>query len=218
MKTIIITFIVFLFVILQYSCKDNTTEPEIPYDDDDISEVVAHKPNIYIYPNQTLTLSVKAIFPNGGAILESIPHYQESWDITVTPNGKINNTFDYLFYECKMPDLTQKTYGWLIAKSDLKEFFINNMTQSGFNQNEINDFIEYWIPILTESKYYEIYPQYKSTIDEMVEIKYSVEPLSFYRLFYVIKGRKDNQVELLPPSIESAKREKYFVVEWGVIL
>jgi hypothetical protein len=49
-------------------------------------------------------------------------------------------------------------------------------------------------------------------------IKYSVEPKSFYRLFYVIKGRDDDQLELLNPSIEKAKREKYFAVEWGVIL
>lgn len=198
----------------QYSTNG---ESEIPCDDD-TSRIVAYKPNIYIYPNEEIRLIVKVDFPLGGKVIESIPQYKDSWDITVDQNGKINDTYDYLFYECEMPNLTQKVYGWIIEKSELEEFFISNMTQSGFNQKETNDFIEYWIPMLTESKYYEIYPQYKSTLDKMVVIKYSVEPKSFYRLFYVIKGRDDDQLELLNPSIEKAKREKYFAVEWGVIL
>ena len=56
-----------------------------------------------------------------------------------------------------MPDLAQKEYGWVIETSNLQEFFRNNMKTSGFSQKEIKDFIEYWIPILTEHKYYEIY-------------------------------------------------------------
>ena len=217
MKSILFILFVLAICFSHYSCKDNTTEPEIPCDDD-TSYVVPLRPNIYIYPNEEIRLIVKVDFPSGGKVIESIPQYKDFWDITVDQNGKINDTYDYLFYECEMPNLTQKVYGWIIEKSELEEFFINNMTQSGFNQKETNDFIEYWIPMLTESKYYEIYPQYKSTLDKMVVIKYSVEPKSFYRLFYVIKGRDDDQLELLNPSIEKAKREKYFAVEWGVIL
>ncbi len=221
MKKLLLFVLLFLILFISHGCENNPTKPEdnTPNPDNDYdSTVTAYKPNIYIYPNETLSLSVEVSFPNGGEVIESIPNYKNSWEITVAPDGKINDTYEYLFYECKIPDLAQKEFGWVIAKSNLKDFFSENMTACGFSQKEISDFIEYWIPILTEYKYYEIYPQYKSTLDEMVKISYSIEPNNFYRLFYFLKGRDNNQIQLLTPSIETAKRENYFAVEWGVIL
>lgn len=213
MKNLLFLVFVIPILFINYSCDDSPTEPIGPD-----TTIVAYKPNIYICPSETLSLSVEIFFPNGGEVLESIPNYKYSWEITVTPDGKIDNTYEYLFYECKMPDIAQKEYGWVIEASNLQDFFINNMKTSGFSQKEINDFIEYWIPILTEYKYYEIYPQYKSTLDEMVKINFSIQPNNFYRLFYFLKGRANDQVELLTPTIEKAKRENYYAVEWGVIL
>lgn len=215
MKNIIFLILFIPFLFISYSCEvKSTTEPIY----NDTTSAVDRKPNLYIYPNQTLTLSVEILFPNGGKILESIPEYQNSWNVIVNPNGKINDTYDYLFYECKMANLTQKEYGWVIERTNLKDFFIENLTTSGFNKNETNDFVEYWLPLLTDYKYFEIYPQYKSTLDEMVKINFSIEPEYFYRLHYLIKGRNNNQVDLVKPNIENAKRENYFAVEWGVIL
>ena len=213
MKKLLFLVLVIPILFMNHGCDDNPIEP-----DDCDTTITAYKPNIYIYPNEKLNLSVKILFPNGGKVIESIPNYKNSWEVTVTPDGKIDDTYRYLFYECQMPDLAQKEYGWVVDKSNLKDFFNKNMVASGFSQNEITDFIEYWIPILTEYKYYEIYPQYKSTLDEMVKISYSIEPTNFYRLFYFIKGRDNNTLQLLTPIIETAKRKNYYAVEWGVIL
>jgi hypothetical protein len=38
------------------------------------------------------------------------------------------------------------------------------------------------------------------------------------RLFYDIKGHDDSDVELSEPTIETFKRDGYFITEWGVIL
>ena len=214
MKKLIFAASITLLLFLSFSCKDTPTEP---VDISDSTYVDVRKPNLYIYPEQTLSLSVKIDFPNGGKVTESIPTYNNSWDITVTPNGRINNNYDYLFYECDVPDLTQKEYGWVIKTTELENFFNNNLSLSGFNQKEVSDFIEYWIPLLTNYNYYEIYPQYKTQLDEMIDIEFSDIPNNFFRLHYVIIGI-DNDKQLPVPQIESAIREKYYAVEWGVIL
>jgi len=214
MKKLLFIILVIPIIFLDYGCKNNSTEPS----DQDTSTVIGRKPNLYIYPTKTMLLSVEINFPKGGKILESIPKYNTSWNVSVESDGKINGIYDYLFYECEMPDLTQKEKGWVIKTEKLKEFFSTNLETFGFNHNEINDFIGYWIPILKDYEYYEIYPQYKSTLDRIVKIEFSVEPDNFFRLFYVIIGRNDRQLELSEPIMESAKRENFYSVEWGVII
>lgn len=214
MKKLIIILLLITLLFLDYGCKDNSTAPN----DIDTTSVVDRKPNLYIYPVDTLTISVEINFPKGGEIIESIPHYKTWWNITVSPNGKIDETYNYLYYECKFPDLTQKNYGWVIQKKKLKDFFEENMSESGFNKYEIKDFIDFWIPILKDFEYYEIYPQYNKTLKNMIEITFSNKPDNFYRLHYLLIGRDDNELNLLAPEVEIAKREKYYSVEWGVLI
>ena len=71
------------------------------------------------------------------------------------------------------------------------------MTNSGFTEIEINDFIDFWIPELTEYPFYAVYPQYRSTLDVMTEIIFSVEPDNFYRLQYLIKGLSSEIQDIL---------------------
>jgi len=52
----------------------------------------------------------------------------------------------------------------------------------------------------------------------MVKIDFSIKPENFFRLFYLIKGRNNNKKILLQPNIETANRNNYFAIEWGVIL
>jgi len=217
MKNILFLIIVSSLIILQFGCKDKAVEP-INDDGNDVDTIVERKPNLYIYPTRELNLSVRIDFPKGGKILESIPEYNNEWDVSVKPDGKINDTFEYLFYECKVPDLTQNIYGWLVAVDDLKQFFENNLSLSGFSEKEIKDFTDYWIPLLKDYTYYEIYPQYKNTLEKMTIITFSIEPKNIFRLQYVIKGRDNNSISLQEPIIETAKRERYFSVEWGVII
>ncbi len=214
MKKLVFVVLLIPILIFDYGCKECSTEPC----DKDTTTAIAKKPILYIYPQETLELDIALDFPNGGKILESIPEYKNLWKVQVQPNGKINNQFDYIYYECKFPDLTQRKFGWVVPKSNIENFFVSNLSQSGFSKKEINDFIEYWVPLLTNFEYYEIYPQYKKKINEMVKVIFSKEPDNFYKLLYVIKGTNNNKIKLKEPVIESAIRKGYFAVEWGVIL
>ena len=92
MKKLLILFLILPIIFLTYSCDETPTEPE----DNDTCDTctTAYKPNIYIYPTETINLKVQIDFPNGGKILESIPHYNNYWNISVTPEGKIDNTYE----------------------------------------------------------------------------------------------------------------------------
>lgn len=180
-------------------------------------ELIVKKPNIYIYPLTNINLCVDIFFPLGGEVVESIPKYNEGWCVEIDTDGKINNQYDYLFYESKQPNLFQKTKGWSVKREDLKEFFVQNMLKYNFSNKEIKDFIDYWIPRLNDSNYYNIYPQTKDDINKTNRINFSVMPDSFYRLFYSIQGVKEISI-LKKPEIISFDRDGYFIVEWGVII
>ena len=189
------------------------------YDDYVLLDVgQAAKPNIYIYPKELMNLDVNINFPHGGEVTTSIPEYNDGWkNLKVEPSGLINGKLNYLFYESVNPDLSQYNKGWIIAQEDLELFFIENMTVTGFNEQEIIDFTDYWIPILKDYQYYAIYPQYKEQLDRIIQLQFSKEPDNILRLIYTIKGLQANNIFLQEPEIPNFHREGFVVVEWGVI-
>jgi hypothetical protein len=123
------------------------------------------KPNIYIYPKKKIKMDVTIDFPMEGEVTESIPLYKNGWkNITVEPSGLIDGKYDYLYYESLQPKFFQKNRGWIVPKENLEKFFIENLKKNKFNKKEIDDFIEYWIPLLNKRAYYEIYPQYNKEL------------------------------------------------------
>jgi hypothetical protein len=184
------------------------------------SGMIAYKPNIYLYPKITSKMDVFLCLPQGGCITESDPQYPCEWNnIKVKPSGKINNEYDYLFYEAALPDRWQYEEGWSVMINDLETFFRKNLTEYGFIDNEINDFINYWIPKLDDSPYYNIYPQYTDKVDELVTLHISKEPKSLMRMFYVIKESPLMKATDIPaPMIPEFERNGFTVTEWGVVL
>ena len=123
-----------------------------------------------------------------------------------------------MFYECKLPNRFQTNKGWLVTRNDLKLFFNENMKKFGFNDVEIKDFIEYWIPVLTEYPYYLIYPQKTDAISPLVELQISKEPDSIQRLYYLFKGVNTGEIaNLQEPQISEFTRKGFAVFEWGGI-
>ncbi len=206
----IIIGLIFTFTSSFQSCKKSVTAPP--------DTMRVYKPNIYIYPKQEMNLDVKISFPQGGKIINSIPEYNGGWNVNVDDKGKIESKYDYLFYESDQPNIWQYKSGWVIEKAKLSQFFNSNMAAYGFNQKEINDFVEYWIPRLKTFKFYKIYPQEKKWIDEVIQIDYSTKPDNLLRLFYVIEGTDDIVSIGLHTSIAKFNRTDFYITEWGVIL
>lgn len=174
------------------------------------------KPNIYLYPDKNIDICITLEFPLGGQILTSIPEYNTGWCIFVDTLGKINNHYEYLFYESIQPDIWQYKEGWCVKKDDVKEFFETNMKNYNFSNKEIKDFTDYWIPRLVDYEFYTVYPQHNSLIEQVVQLSFSIKPDNLYRLFYVIIGT--NVYEEIPePKTKKIIRDGFTVVEWGVI-
>lgn len=191
-------------------------------DDDDSpnqpdTTTTVKKPNIYIYPGDDAQLQVRISFPQWGKVIQSIPEYGAGWLVNVNREGVIDGSYSYLFYECEVPDFAQTQYGWLVNKSGLEEFFKSNLTSSGFNETEIRDFTDYWIPLLTKNEYYEIYPQYTKELEKAFTLEITPAPDNVYRLSYLVKGRDDDSILISEPVIEKAAREGFYVMEWGLI-
>lgn len=180
-------------------------------------QILLYKPNIYIYPLNQIMLSVNILFPLGGNIIQSIPAYKNGWTISVEPNGLINNKYNYLFYESEQPNIFQYNNGWCVAQTELKSFFQKNMNSYNFSDSEINDFTEYWIPKLLGSKYYLIYPQTNEIINNIIQLKLSIQPNNVNRLYYGIIG-VDEGVKIEEPSTIRFNRDGFVIMEWGVFL
>jgi PKD repeat protein len=178
---------------------------------------IVYKPNIYLYPKKNCNICVSLSFPKGGEVIASIPEYRNGWCVNVEPNGAIDDQYNYLFYESAQPNIWQRKNGWCLEQSKLEAFIKADMDSRGFTEDEINDFVEYWIPRLKEFPYYTIFPQTKESIDRVIEVGFSVKPEVFYRLFYCIKGSQTNAI-MDEPISSSFSRNGFTAVEWGVIM
>jgi len=200
------------------SCEPDEPEDENEHECDTCIRVL--KPNIYLYPTEKSQINIKLSFPMGGKIVTSIPAYVNGWTVNVNTSGIINDKYEYLFYESDQPDVWQLTEGWVINKSELTTFFTDNMLKHGFNEREIKDFLDYWIPRLTDLDYYEIYPQESNIIETAIKLEIYKNPDNVLRLFYLIKGvvsNSNNKISI-PSETLQFNRSGFSVTEWGVIL
>ncbi len=195
-----------------YSC-----DPDDDKEEND-SSIHDYKPNIYLYPTQSMFVEVKLNFPLGGRVTESEPLYKNGWEVYIDTTGLIDSTYRFLFYESKHPDTYQYEKGWCIEKSKLQSFFTGNLAQYGFKGQEITDFTDYWVPRLKDYDFYKIYPQDKAMIERCIELRLNKNPDNVQRLFYAIKGCYSYEELPEPNMIVDFKREGFFVAEWGVVL
>ncbi len=212
----ILLFSIFaLFFIFLESC-----EPKEECNDDDAdTSMIVRKPNIYLYPVEDTELNIFIQFPQGGYIITSVPEYNEGWSVFIDTEGFIDYTYEFLFYESIQPDVWQYECGWIIERKQLEKFFRENMALYGFAGKEINDFIDYWIPLLSDHDHYKIYPQHQEIIEQVITIETSVEPDNVLRLFYVIEGCNDTGESISSPNAPALfTREGFYMAEWGVIL
>ncbi|MCX7021697.1 MAG: carboxypeptidase-like regulatory domain-containing protein [bacterium] len=202
--------------------------------------LTVEKPNIYLYPPQTTDVTVRLEMADGCALTRSDPTYGDGWNVTVEPDGYLSDSrgyivgevegkevifdaprYGYLFYEADAPDVWQRGRGWIITRDVLGDFFTSILGEYGFADREVDDFLEYWTPRLTESSFYAVYPQ-TDEIDAVVELRVEPEPDSVLRLFFLIEPLDETTATadwyLPEPVIPKFERQGFTVVEWGVCL
>jgi len=126
---------------------DDEGQPTIYHD------AVAAKPVIYLYPQQETDVHVELELTES-QLATTYPKYNGGWDVTAYPDGKLMNKADgthhrYLFWDavnCRTRFDFSK--GFCVAGSDTESFLKEKLTYMGLTEEEMNEFIVYWLPLM----------------------------------------------------------------------
>lgn len=175
------------------------------------------KPVLYLYPEEKTDINVK-IDSKNMFLSCSYPEYNNGWDVTAFPDGKIINKADskeysYLYYELAGKENYDFSKGFVVKGSETAAFLQETLSEMGLFPKEYNEFIVYWLPKMQNNPYNFITFQQEAYTDE-VKLDITPEPDSMLRVFMAYKPLTE-YIEAEPQEIHSFERKGFCVVEWG---
>ena len=176
---------------------------------------VGEKPAVYLYPEKDMQVNVSVGV--NGLIIKSIPEYNTGWRVYTTPDGRIDNRYDYLFYEVLLFQPEKPHAGWVVAYDELENWFDTKLPEMGLNSKESSDLKEYWLNRLPKSDYYQIGLLSESYLEKNMLLSVTPAPRTVIRRMLYFKPLK-TKISLNEPAIETKERRGFTVVEWGGIL
>jgi len=173
------------------------------------------KPVIYLYPEETLEVSVKV---ENVDFTVTYPEHGDGWHVTAEPDGTLTNLADggeysYLFWEGDAGYEPDFSTGFCVPGKDTAEFLRGVLPQMGLTPREYNEFIVYWLPLMQDNEYNLISFQYEN-YDESAPLIIEPAPDSVLRVLMAWKS-VNAPVEIAPQTFEPFTREGFTVVEWG---
>lgn len=202
------------------------------------------KPVFYLYPQSTSKISVKFVLPM--IFVNVVPNYKDSWEVIATPEGELkdlkpeltdcdklkitkatlyskkaceNNNYPYLYWSGSVINQyqfpTQKD-GFVVRKNDFESFFDEKLSYIGFNEKEISDFKEFWVPELKSKnfEYFTISFLQNEELAKLFPISVTPKPESQIRIFMDWNGY-NSKPEIKEQSLIRYNREGFTLVEWG---
>lgn len=213
-KLFILFFItIFIFVVMTGCCNDsgNTSENNTQ----NTSEILAKKPVIYLYPETKMQVSVSMNF--NGDLIYTDPIYNDGWNVTAYPDGTLvtgdNKEYKYLFWEGYNHFELNMEKGFCINGKETEAFLKEKLIYMGLSENEMQEFIEFWIPEMEDNEYNLICFQGEEYTDNVV-LDINPVPDSELRVFMAYKAL-DRPVEVESQTLNRFTRVGFAVVEWG---
>ncbi|NLX76758.1 MAG: hypothetical protein GXZ01_05190 [Clostridiaceae bacterium] len=181
-----------------------------------IDEPVAEKPVIYLYPEETMEVTVRLNY--NGELFCTYPEYDEGWTVIAHPDGTLINKKDgkeysYLFWEGKSDVEYDMSKGFVVKGEDTAGFLQEKLEYIGLTPREYNEFIVYWLPRMQNNPYNLITFQNEVYTDN-ARLEITPEPDSVLRVFMAYKPLKE-AVSIEEQTLEPFKREGFTVIEWG---
>jgi hypothetical protein len=181
-------------------------------------EAIAKKPVIYLYPEEETDVHVELNLKEAD-LSTTYPRYNNGWDVTAYPGGSLLNKADgthhkYLFWDavnCRTKYDFSK--GFCVAGSDTESFLKEKLTYMGLTEEEMNEFIVYWLPQMEHNKYNLISFQ-GDAYTNSAELNITPKPDSLLRVFMTYIPLED-EVDIEPQQLEPFERKGFTVVEWG---
>jgi hypothetical protein len=174
------------------------------------------KPVIYLYPEYPMDISVSLDY--NGKLRSTYPKYDEGWNVTAYPDGKIINHADgleysYLFWDGDTSMKLDFSSGFVVAGQDTAGFLREKLAYMGLTPREYNEFIVYWLPMMEKNRYNLISFQGAAYTDNAV-LYITPEPDSLLRVYMAFKPLP-YQIEIPPQELVPLERKGFTVVEWG---
>lgn len=200
------------------------------------------KPAIYMYPEKPTDINVKLNLD--GKLTVSNPNYDadSGWNVTAYPDGRIKvntprgwqaeapaeamtpptveeseKTYPYLYYEAELNGVTLPKEGFVYSRQELPKQLRLLMEKIGFNGKETSDFLEYWLPRLTEKPYYFVTLLPQDLINSKEKLTFTVNPDTLIRTRFVFEGL-DAPVSVRPLTTlrsDPVPRTGFTVTDWG---
>ena len=204
---------------IEFLCSEQN-EPDVPYFPTGGGEPgMDYKPVIYLYPEQEQNIDVKLGY--SGTLTVSYPEYNNGWQVTAYPDGKIINIDDgkeysYLFWEGEDKNANYDlSTGFIVEGSETVKFLQNKLSKLGLTPKEYNEFIVYWLPRMQNNNFNLIHFATKQEYDNRAVLDIAPKQDSMLRVFMVFKGLEDDNVNIQPQELKSFNRTGFVVVEWG---
>ena len=181
-------------------------------------EKAADKPVIYLYPEEETDVHVELDL-TGMDLSTTYPRYNNGWDVTASPDGSLLNKADgthhrYLFWDavnCRTRyDLSK---GFCVAGADTEAFLKEKLTYMGLTEDEMNEFLVYWLPRMEHNAFNLITFQGEAYTNA-AKLSITPAPDSLCRIFMVYKPL-ESAVEIEPQELPTFERKGFAVVEWG---
>ena len=191
---------------------DDEGQPTIYHD------AVAAKPVIYLYPEQETDVHVELELTEAD-LSTTYPKYNNGWDVTAYPDGKLINKADgthhrYLFWDavnCRTRFDFSK--GFCVAGGDTERFLKEKLTYMGLTEEEMNEFIVYWLPLMEHNEYNLISFQ-GDMYTNSAKLNITPAPDCLLRVFMAYVPLEE-AVDIEPQQLNTFERKGFTVVEWG---
>lgn len=141
---------------------------------------------------------------------------KHTWNVRAHPSGQLSigsKQFPYLFWESVSNFDLDFTQGFIITPETAAEFLEDKLSLIGLNENEINDFITYWLPVLQKSRFNLVSFQFNNYCSTH-PLTISPQPDSILRVFLAICPIQ-KRIHIEPQEIPHFNRTGFSVVEWG---
>jgi hypothetical protein len=181
------------------------------------SAVECGKPVIYLYPEKTTDVNVQ-VFPAGG-FTKTEPAYKNGWNVKASPNGDIYNyddkiNYPYLFWEGHALGYNMPTTGFVVEASKVESFLRDKLSKQGLIGREIDEFVEFWAPKMTEAPYYFVTFVPQADFEKLAPLSVSPKPDTVIRVFMDYQPL-EKPVRVKEQILRTPVRNGFTVVEWG---
>lgn len=176
---------------------------------------IAYKPMIYLYPTKEVDVTVQ--LGNPDVLLTTYPPYQDGWRVTAYPDGTLkdeNREYYGLFWEGDHHPTSMKKDGFVVKGKDTLSFLEEKLKVLGLNDQEANEFIVYWYPILKQNEYNYIRFETMDEINRYMPLTITPEPQSIIRIQMDYKPLT-KPISVAEQTLTTPVREGFTVVEWG---